>query len=119
MQAQDLFDTIVEHLLAMPARSGGRLATGQFECRYRGPDGARCAIGVLIHDDEYRQDMEGNDVVQLDRDGVLPSRLAAHLDMLRAMQRIHDKDTAWRNGKVGMRRMLDRAARKHGLVFTQ
>ena len=32
------------------------------ECRYRGPNGTRCAAGVLIPDDLYEEQMEGDPI---------------------------------------------------------
>lgn len=34
--------------------------TGQHECKYRGPEGKRCAVGLFIPDDRYRESMDSN-----------------------------------------------------------
>jgi hypothetical protein len=54
MTDQEIFDKVAQHLLAQgrPARAGDT-------CRYRAPDGSKCAIGCLIEDDQYAPRMEG------------------------------------------------------------
>lgn len=62
-------------------------------CKYRGPDGMRCAIGYLIPDDKYVPDMEFSSIarnnlvihaigVDLSDDSMLP--------WLTGLQRCHD-----------------------------
>jgi len=52
---QEIFDTVVFHLLAQQAKAED--ADGS--CLYRGADGKKCAIGCLIPDDRYNDAMEG------------------------------------------------------------
>lgn len=51
---QELFDYIVGKVIAQgePSTFGGI-------CRYRAPNGHKCAVGHIIPDSIYRQDMEG------------------------------------------------------------
>lgn len=46
---QETFDMICEGLKAQGWRKSGR----QDSCKYRGPRGLKCAVGVLLADDEY------------------------------------------------------------------
>jgi len=59
-------------------------------CVYRGKNGTKCAVGCLITDEEYKREMEGNDVTALNRLGLLPERLIPHLELLSEMQAVHD-----------------------------
>jgi len=54
MDKQAIFDQVKHHLLAQNA-----LALDDDDCVYRAPDGRRCAIGALIPDDLYHEEMEG------------------------------------------------------------
>ena len=58
MDTQQAFDLVIQHLWNQnrTSRRDWRQAEG---CAYRGTGGARCAIGALIPDDLYREDMEG------------------------------------------------------------
>ena len=56
MNAQEAFDTVAKHLLTQGQRS---TADGTDGCRYRGGEGRKCAAGVLIPDEIYREEMEG------------------------------------------------------------
>lgn len=55
MTNQELFDKVATHLL----KQGRRSVRANGECAYRGKDGLRCAIGVLIPDDKYGRGLEG------------------------------------------------------------
>ncbi len=52
---QDLFDKIVAHLRSMTERS---VDSNSGNCRYRGDNGNRCAIGGIIKDEFYHPDIE-------------------------------------------------------------
>jgi hypothetical protein len=51
----EIFATVRSHLLTQEAISEDDAGT----CRLRGQDGRRCAIGVLIHDQHYCEQLEG------------------------------------------------------------
>jgi hypothetical protein len=57
MSMQEIFDTVVNHLRSQGCKSEGEF-NGKKCCFYRGPNGTRCAAGVLIPDDEYSPKME-------------------------------------------------------------
>lgn len=81
-------------------------------CAYRGVDGAKCAVGVLITDEEYSPLLEGVDVFNMyDRD-LLPPRLKEHIDLLCELQHWHD--LKW-NGTNTWSDSLARIAKSFGL----
>ena len=86
MTAQEVFDKIVAHLRAQAAKS-----VQGFSCKYRGPNGTKCAVGCLIPDEQYRPEMEGIMVDDLISRGWLPEYLIPHQKLLCDMQRVHDQ----------------------------
>lgn len=65
MTNQELFDKVARHLLIQNAKSIGwgdeDYAT---DCMYRSPSGLKCAIGCLIPDEKYSEELEGYGVNQ-------------------------------------------------------
>lgn len=58
--AQQAFDKVWQRFVVEKASQSSKLdADGAEICAYRGLDGARCAIGLLIDDRDYRPEMEG------------------------------------------------------------
>jgi len=57
MNNQEIFDTVVNHLRAQGRKS---INESSGVCLYRGPDGTKCAAGILIPDELYKPEMEGN-----------------------------------------------------------
>jgi hypothetical protein len=121
-QAQAIFDRVARHLFAQ----GDRAIVEGDVCAYRGEGGMRCAVGVLITDDEYHPRMEGHDAYSLlceargDHDEVLPSRwptlvrLDPFASLLQDLQEVHDDPLVWL-GTVAMRDKLRRVATTHRL----
>lgn len=107
--AQQLFTTAATHMLQQGKKSTKRHTTS---CLYRGPDGLKCAVGVLITDEEYKPEMEEKTVWELCDDDLLPERLRPHAQMLRSLQRIHDdsKVEHWAEG-------IQSLAAAHGFTF--
>jgi hypothetical protein len=88
----ELFTRVKTHLLTQNAKS---LSAGG-ACKYRGYEGRSCALGVLISDEAYRVDFEGegltknNDVEEaLEESGVLFNK--GVFTMLHHLQSIHDE----------------------------
>jgi len=74
MTTQEYFNLLIE-----TSKSGGFPATAEDgTCAYRGKDGKKCAVGVIIPDDVYDVEMEGKPVYDLLEKGVdwdwLPKR---------------------------------------------
>jgi hypothetical protein len=57
MTNQEVFDTVVTHLLAQGVKSESE--TG---CMYRGPHNLKCAVGCLIPDELYDSIIEGSNL---------------------------------------------------------
>ena len=97
MNKQEIFDKVAIHLLTQNKRSRNNLSLA---CRYRGPNGLKCAIGVLILDDIYHPEVEGGNVLSastidyLRRSGIsIPLDEDARSEVLcflLKLQRIHD-----------------------------
>jgi hypothetical protein len=91
--AQGMYDTVARHLFTQGRPALDQTARpGEATCVYRGAEGTKCAIGVLIPDNRYDEGLEGSNAynnhvlaaVGLDRDSDL-TELAWDL------QQAHDK----------------------------
>lgn len=80
--AQEVYNFVKTQLLAQNKQS----SEGD-TCHYRGPNGLRCGGGMLISDEEYREDMEFNTWDALVRKGLVPG---AHAALIRSIQVVHD-----------------------------
>lgn len=78
-----LFDVMANHLMTQRRASFDEIFR---MCMYRSPDGLKCAVGVLIDDQEYTIDLEGNEVDRILGNDVSQSKLR----ILQHFQRIHD-----------------------------
>ena len=83
MKQQTILNSVAAHLLKQ-----GKKSYENGMCRYHSAEGECCAVGCLIADAEYDWRMEGNLVTRIA--DMLPSRLRAHLELLRSLQIIHD-----------------------------
>jgi hypothetical protein len=113
MLAQEIFDTVVNHL-----RKQGRRALGSDNtCLYRAPNGDRCAAGCLVRDEEYQPWMEVRSIVSILEDTKSPSslknRLLEHKSLIASLQNIHDAYPVelWENDFVFI-------AECHKLIYT-
>jgi hypothetical protein len=87
--AQDLFRKIWNWFVVQGkplARDGGKGSP----CKYRGPSGSKCAVGVCIANTTYKPAMD--QIGSIDSVVQLPGleHLAMHLPMLRELQTLHD-----------------------------
>lgn len=81
---QEIFDIVSKHLLKQNERSG----FSDESCSYRGPNGLKCAAGILIPDEEYTFDsFEGKDWGHLVQNQYVESRFEEEIIEL---QNIHD-----------------------------
>ena len=120
-EPQDIFDTVVKHLFTQ-----GKPAMDDGTCMYRGPDGAKCAVGVLIADDEYRHGFEFRelpDLLSLIDGTPLERRLSKNLRLLRDLQAAHDtRDNRTQEGRFDLQaleRDLFTIAHRHDLEYNQ
>lgn len=94
---QECFDIAVTGLLKQGKKSVFRSdisATG-FQCRYRGEKGTKCAVGMLIDDEHYDDDIECEQADQKPVLGCLeasgcPVDDMAFVSLMMDMQSIHD-----------------------------
>ena len=115
MELQDIFNKASAHLSAM---SGPCMRNRS--CVYRDGKGGMCAVGVLIEDTYYSEDLEGNSVSNpdvtiavaqsLDQDFLSSDQIL----LLRRLQNVHDdwEYSAWscETNLQAMVRMLRKVA---------
>jgi hypothetical protein len=85
-EMQRYFDRAVGGILKQGTYSRGNSGN----CRYKGCNDTKCAIGHLIPDKKYNIEMEGFNVVTLIDKGLVPSRWGRYKEFLRALQQAHD-----------------------------
>jgi hypothetical protein len=99
MSAQEIFDKVVEHLAKQGKRARIAVSPGDFRCKYRTPDGLKCAVGVLIPDELYDPEMDSGivDILYILKQGKFPqlNLLIRHMYLLAALQSIHDNEDNW------------------------
>lgn len=111
---QETFDIVVKHLLTQ-----NRKCSVDGSCLYRGPNGDRCAAGVLIPDDRYNYDMENHSILnwcgKLMTDCIV-SQLMVELGhdvmLVGRLQKVHDQ-----NDPLHWETQLKKLASEEGLVF--
>jgi hypothetical protein len=91
MNHQQIFDIVATHLLKQKARSQNHSRTA---CLYRGQEGRKCAVGVLIADEHFEPDFNqcgvynSKVVNSLQKSGI--STDIDTMDLLGDLQWIHD-----------------------------
>lgn len=124
MTKQETFDIIVNHLRKQSKKSEHWNDYHEFtECLYRGPDGLKCAVGCLIPDENYSEDMEGTGIqteLNLIKYNMAPSKvdrilmnLGHDIDLCSDLQAVHD----W-CGVEDWEGHLERVAINHSLIYT-
>ena len=95
-----LYTTVVEHLKAGGKQSakGGRDGAGA-KCKYRGADGAKCFIGLMIPDDKFEHEWDSGkstlDLVAVATVIVEDSGKSGSAHQLKCLQQIHDTEDNW------------------------
>ena len=93
---QHVFDFVVNHLLTQKEKSMCyHEPTSEISCAYRGDNNISCAIGCLISDSEYKENIEGNFIAGLARNNsnfnfLLSSDYGRIYMLLQCLQDIHD-----------------------------
>src|SRR3954452_25038072 len=87
MTPQQIYNRVAKHLLTQNRKS---VKPGTMRCLYRGPNGLKCAIGILIPNKLYSEDMERVPVLNLCRFPSLKSRFDGHYSLLCELQTVHD-----------------------------
>lgn len=97
LKAQEVFDTLVNHLRNQKARSIRTvkyIKRDEIESALRGDNGLKCPAGALITDEEYKVDMEGvcfGSLLNLKTTPQsLKDRLLEHTSLVDCMNWIHD-----------------------------
>lgn len=88
MNAQEIFDKVVSHLLTQGCKSYDSLTE---TCRYRGPNDTKCAIGCLITDEQYRPWMESATLNKLLDPNIFGGPERQYLDAQFAWMKPHQK----------------------------
>jgi hypothetical protein len=114
---QDLFDTVVAHLLTQKAKALGPVESAHSPepltgCMYRAPDGKKCAFGVLIPDGVYRPAIENQPATFVLHEIPELAFLRPHNDLISNLQTVHDafEPAQWYD-------QLERLAKEHRLQF--
>lgn len=90
MNNQEAFNKLCDTLMGMKDKPPEHTRlSNQVMCKYRSAEGYRCPIGQLILDDEYDPKWEGMSVIAIGKD--VPSFAGLNLDMLYAVQIMHDQ----------------------------
>ena len=92
MNAQEIYNTVRDHLLAQNARATDGDTTLP-RCLYRTLDGKKCAVGCLIADDHYTDVLEGDTAEgETVQEALRASGIDAdeHLELLCELQGVHD-----------------------------
>lgn len=89
MTNQEVFDKVATHLLTQNKKSIDEEETGN-ACKYRGPNGLKCAAGILIPDDVYAPCMENVVIATLLREIPELAHLLPFASLLFDLQQIHD-----------------------------
>lgn len=116
MEPQEIFDTVAKHLFAQGKRS---ILNNGVSCAYRGADGLKCAVGALIADEEYTEEMDRNggmDVYSLVHKfgEYLPEWFIENSALLYNLQTAHDLRSNW-GSTMAMRGALRLVAESRGL----
>lgn len=115
---QEIFNKVWEHFVVNKA--GPSINIGG--CAYRGDNGTKCAVGVLLTDEEIKQmelaldrkcGIEGLSVDRLP----LPPHLAPHENFLTLLQRVHDGATACATFSDQIKLALEHFAEYHKLTI--
>jgi len=101
---QETFDVVARHLLTQNAKSE-EVVNGRRYCRYRGDEGRRCAVGVLIPDDIYSAEFEGRFADEL---GLLLPSLGHDVDLCVELQHVHDCENGPRKWPAHLRSLAER-----------
>ena len=124
--AQEIFDHVVPLLFAQGQRSIGPndLFAGE-QCAYRGGKNGelRCAVGFLIPDELYHEDLEGRDVMSAAVVDVLkhviPEESLNHYGLGRFLDDMQEAHDCWETGEeVDLYNMLWSIANRHNLELT-
>lgn len=100
MNAQEIFDKVATHLFTQ----GRRAKNTEGKCVYRAPDGAKCAVGILIPDADYTENIEiaaaSDAIAILAKHSPACAALLPHSDLLEKLQTVHDEHNNWMDSEI-------------------
>ena len=107
---------VAKHLLdqGRPSLGTPRL-DGVTNCAYRGRDGTKCAVGVLIPDEVYVPTMESLRAHAVVAGFCELEHLGPHWELLNELQGVHDSEASWGWDPARVRAGLRRVAEAHEL----
>lgn len=91
---EEAYKTVKAHLEAGGKRSQLKGTRGS-QCAYRGVDGAKCFIGLMIPDDKYHDDFEkGMSAISMVRHKIIKGS-PVFGEALGELQELHDNPNCW------------------------
>lgn len=114
---QETFDVVVEHLRKQGAKAL-QCVEDNTACAYRGEDGMKCAVGVLIPDDKYSSSFEGLTAEDTPIKKVL-AELGHDIPLCKALQNVHDAfdPSPWYMGGKNWETEFQRVAAEFNLEY--
>lgn len=119
MNKQETFDYVIKHLYTQ----GKPALNNDGECMYRTSEGLMCAVGCLIPDNLYNENMEFTEIMEVSRKYKVPENVELYREMLLSLQRIHDR---WGDNKFpeecnynDIEHSIIMAASWHDLVYNK
>lgn len=110
---QEVFNTVVRHLGKQKSRSvHPEFMQVLNPCAYRGYAGKKCAVGVLIPDEQYSAGFECKGVESIAHR--IPALAGMDIKFLSALQSVHDRTEPF-EWETALREM----ARKRKLIFPE
>jgi hypothetical protein len=101
---QELFETVINHL----AKQKAQALDDNYDCAYRGEGDTKCAVGCLIDDEYYSEDLEGQGAhvlaVQLAVKHSVGMVSDQAFEMLNELQTFHDRFYQAPNIAIGDRK---------------
>lgn len=112
--AQELFDFCATAII----NQGVPSITERGLCKYRSPDGNKCAIGHLIPDDKYSPRMEGS-LATAKHVFSATGLKEVHMDLVHSIQECHDiaSEIYERDFLFAFKSHMRRTAVKYGLSY--
>lgn len=94
MTKQELVDFVAVHLFTQ-----GRQSISRGTCKYRGPNGLKCAAGAVLPDELYKKNLENNGWSSLTYRPRKPLP-DIHMVLISDLQRVHDNAGNWVNDET-------------------
>lgn len=102
MTAQEIFNIVWDHLITKASPKATIIGeTGATRCVYRTPEGAKCAVGALVTDEEC-VNWGLISVRNLYEEDCLPARLIEHVSLLEDLQGAHDVSYSQEDRRVNL-----------------